>query len=212
MLDINLRGNLRAFRAAALLFLLALALSCEQDVLIPNTCVGGDCNAYMSTQFYKDSNGYTHAVLDWTREYLPYFAIDVEASRTNPVYYYNDVPVVSAEFDTDTYYVLGDSITFTIPLYNPYTGLETYDGFPIPVQDTVVYLSQFQGMVLPIVQNDTRIYFADNEEGRFTTKRLVGPVPEVMIGDTISVYMRVFWDAGEYSVLKDEYLEKYIIE
>ena len=207
-----LRGNLRAFRAAASFTFIALTLSCEKEVLIPNTCENGDCNAIITSQFTTDSNGYTHAVLDWSTDYLPYFTLDIEASRTSPEYYYNDQPAVSAEFDTDSYYVIGDSLAFTIPLYNPYSGLQTYNGYPIPVQDTIIYVNQYAGMVLPVVQNDTRVYFSEDDTGRFTTKRTVGPIPPGFIGDTISIYMRVFWDAGMNSVVKDHYIEKFIIE
>jgi len=33
-----------------------------------------------------------------------------------------------------------------------------------------------------------------------------------MIGDTITVAMRVLWEAGSYSVLKEDYFEKFIVE
>ena len=213
MIKINKSSRqLRAFRAAASLSLLALTLSCEKEVLITNTCESGDCDAYIFTEHPVDSNGYTHVDLEWNGVYDPYFTLNIEASRTSPQWYYNDQPVVSAEFDTDSYYTLSDSLAFTLPLYNPFTGLETYEGYPISVQDTTVYLSQFEGMVLPVVQNDTRVYFSDDFNGRFTSKRTVGPIPQGFLGDTITVYMRVFWDAGSNSVLKDGYVQKYIIE
>ena len=208
----NSRGNLRAFRAAATIGLLSLSISCTTAALLPSVCETGECDAYITSQYYKDDNGYTHVDLDWDSEYLPYFTIDIHATRTNPHFYYNDQPVVSAEFDTDTYYTIGDTLAFTIPLYNPYQGLETYYGYPIPVQDTIVYLSQFAGMVFPVVQNDTRVYFSDDSNGEFTTKRTVGPIPPSLEGDTISVYMKVFWDAGLESVEKGNFIEKYIIE
>lgn len=204
--------QLRAFRAAAVVVLLALFFSCEKEQIISPVCESGDCNASIYSNYPKDSNGYTHVELDWTTEYLPYFTIDIEATRTHPSFHYNNIPIVSAEFDTDSYYVLGDSIAFTIPLYSPYIGLETYEGFPIAVQDTTVYLSQFEGMVFPIVQNDTRIYFSDNQEGLFTAKRTIGPIPEEFKNDTVTIFMKVFWDAGSYSTIKDHYIEKFIIE
>ena len=208
----NFRCNLRAFRAAASMGFIALTLSCEKEVLIPNTCENGECNAVITTPYTVDSNGYTHVDLEWIGETLPYFTLDIEASRTSPEYYYNDQPVVSAEFDTDSYYVLGDSLAFTLPLYNSFTGLETYEGYPIPVQDTTIYLNQFEGMVFPVVQNDTRIYFSNDENGRFTSKRVVGPIPRGFEGDTITIFMKVFWDAGSNSIMRENYLEKYIIE
>lgn len=208
----NSSRQLRAFRAAASLFLIALTLSCEKDVLVPNTCEGGECNAYITTPYPIDSNGYTHVDLEWIGETLPYFTLDIHANRTDPHWWYNDQPVVSAEFDTDSYYVIGDSLAFSIPLYNPYQGLETYYGYPIPVQDTIIYLNQFAGMTFPVVQNDTRIYFSDDFNGDFTSKRTVGPIPNSFVGDTITIYMKVFWDAGNNSVLREDYFEKYIIE
>jgi len=206
------RGNLRAFRAAATVGLLSFFISCTPDSTAPMVCETGECDAYIESMYYKDENGYTHVDLDWNSEYLPYFTIDIHATRTVPQFYYNDQPVVSAEFDTDTYFVLGDSLAFVIPLYSPYLGLETYEGFPIPVRDTIVYLNQFAGTVLPIVQNDTRVYFSDDTNGEFTTRRTVGPFPPTLEGDTISIYMKVLWDAGMESVLKEDYYEKYIIE
>ena len=67
-------------------------------------------------------------------------------------------------------------------------------------------------MVFPVVQNDTRVYFSDDSNGEFTTKRTVGPIPPSLEGDTISVYMKVFWDAGLESIEKGNFIEKYIIE
>lgn len=202
--------KLRAFRAAAwpLIF---LTLSCTKDEL-PPLCPDGDCNAVITAPFQKDANGFYHAELDWSRDYLPYFTIDVDADKTDEWYWYNDQPAVSARFDTDTYFVLGDSIAFTIPLYQPYGGLETYSGFPIAVQDTIVYLNQFAGTIVPVVQNDTRIYFEEKDNGRFMTKRTVGPFPPELIGDTISIYMKVYWDGGSVFEEKDYYEEKFIIE
>ena len=204
------RCNLRAFRAAASLILLTLA-SCATEPLFP-LCDSGDCNATIYSSFTKDVNGYYHAELDWTLEYYPYFILDIEADRTTEGYWYNDQPAVTARFDTDTYFILGDSVAFTIPLYQPYGGLETYGGFPIAVRDTTVYLDQFEGTIVPVVQNNTRVYFSDDELGRFSTKRTVGPFPPTLIGDTISVFMKVYWDGGDEFEVKDHYIEKFIIE
>jgi hypothetical protein len=80
------------------------------------------------------------------------------------------------------------------------------------VQDTIVYLDQFEGTIVPVIQKDTRIYFSDDENGAFTTKRTVGPFPPSLKGDTITVFMRVYWDGGYESQEKDHYIEKFIIE
>jgi hypothetical protein len=209
-LKTKIAWQLRAFRAAAWPLLLLALSSCEKESFAP-PCETGDCNASIESTFYKDSNGYYHAELDWTREYYPYFNLDVYADRTSPEYWYNSESVVQAEFDTDSYFVLGDSIAFTISLYQPWLGLWTYDNIPIPYENTTVYLSQFEGTIVPVVQN-TDIYFSNNREnGRFYTRRTVGPFPPTMIGDTISIFMKVKWDIGEI-ITKDSYVEKFIIE
>ena len=210
----KIAGQLARLRAAVP-FTIALALltACSvQDPLDDSPCEFGDCNAFIEAPFYKDANGYYHATLDWTREYYPYFNIDIEASRTAPQYWYNNSPVVQAEFDTDSYFVLSDSIAFTISLYQPWLGLWTYSGTPIPHENTTIYLSQFEGTIVPIVQNNTRIYFSDNEDGRFTTRRTVGPFPPAMKGDTVTVFMKVKWDLGGENLSKDNFIEKFIIE
>ena len=203
------RCNLRAFRAAATLLILTALFSCEKESFAP-PCETGECNAYIESMFYKDSNGYYHAELDWTREYYPYFTLDIYADRTSQEYRYNNVSVVTAQFDTDSYFVLQDSVAFTINLYQPWLGLWTYDGVPIPYENTTIYLNQFEGTIVPVVQ-DTQIYFSDDELGNFTTKRVVGPFPPSMIGDTISIFMKMRWDIGDI-LEKDNYIEKFIIE
>lgn len=203
------RCNLRAFRAAATLLILTALFSCEKESFAP-PCETGECNAYIESMFYKDSNGYYHAELDWTREYYPYFTLDIYADRTSQEYRYNNVSVVTAQFDTDSYFVLQDSVAFTISLYQPWLGLWTYDGVPIPYENTTIYLNQFEGTIVPVVQ-DTRIYFSDDELGNFTTKRVVGPFPPSMVGDTISIFMKMKWDIGDI-LEKDNYIEKFIIE
>jgi len=203
------RCNLRAFRAAATLFIFAALTSCEKESFAP-PCESGDCNAYIESMFYKDSNGYYHAELDWNSEYYPYFTVDVYADKTSLEYRYNGVSVVRAEFDTDSYFVLEDSIAFTISLYQPWLGLWTYDGVPIPYENTTIYLDQFEGTIVPVVQS-TEIFFSEDELGNFKSRRTVGPFPPSMIGDTISIFMKVKWDIGE-NLIKDGYFEKFIIE
>jgi hypothetical protein len=209
MLLLNkIAGQLARLRAAVVIILFTLT-SCEKDPFSP-PCETGDCNATILSPFYKDSNGYYHAELDWTREYYPYFTLDIYADRTSPEYRYNGISVVTAQFDTDSYFVLQDSVAFTISLYQPWLGLWTYSDIPIPYENTSVYLSQFEGTVVPVVQN-TNIHFSDDESNRFSTRRTVGPFPPTMIGDTISIFMKVRWDIGE-SLIKDHYVEKFIIK
>ena len=199
-----------SWRLCAFCAAVALLLACSRDDIPLSPCLDGDCNATMVFPSEKDSNGFYHVELDWTSEYLPYFSIDVYASKLRDQYLYNGEHHVEAKFESDTYWVIGDTLTFTVNNYNPFMGNYDYSGNLLPFGTTTVSLTQFQGMKVGVVQ-DSPIYFTD-DHNRLRSKRTVGPFPPTAIGDTISVYMQVFWDAGTESVLKNNFMEKFIVE
>lgn len=205
----NSSWQLRAICAAGFAFVFILTQACTPEPL-DSPCISGDCDARMIFPSPADENGYYHVQLDWTREYLPYFAVDVEASSISEEYRYNGVPVVEAEFDSDTEWRLGDNVVFTEPLYNPFTSNTTSAGNPLPVGTKTVNLSQFSGITLNIVQG-TGLYFKE-VDGKLYTRRIVGPIPPAVIGDTITLYMKIFWDAGSKSIFKNHYKESFIVE
>jgi hypothetical protein len=202
-------------RLILIVFLSIFLGSCEPEPeylfeidYYPITCPGG-CDAKMVFQEEADVNGYYHIDLDWDGEYYPWFYVDVEATPVDKKYMYNNESVVEARFDSDTSWVLGDSLVIRVPLFNPF-GNYTQDWVPLPTTWIDVNLPQYAGTVLNIVQND-RIYFSKRED-YLTSRRILGPFPPQMKGDTITVYMRVFWDGGENSTLKDKYSQKFIVE
>ena len=186
-----------------------LALSCTPEELLIPTCATGDCNAQI--EFYRtaDENGYYHIPLDWTGEYLPYFFVDVYADKTSDHYRYNDMSVVTARFDSDTSWIIGDTLVVRQSYYSPF-GNTTQQGVPLPAGYNDINLPQYIGTKVNVAQN-TAIYFHDSPDG-FKTRRYLGPFIPQMIGDTITVYMKVNWDAGDHSQIKSDYLEKFIIE
>lgn len=200
--------KLRAFRAAAVGLIFALT-SCTPELIVPPTCESGDCDAYIEFYREKDSNGYYHVELDWTGEYLPYFYVDAFAEKTHPHWYYNDASVVQARFTSNTSWVIGDTLVIQQVLYDPF-GLVDQDGIPLPAGYNDLNLTQFEGIEVNIAQS-APIYFHDKPEG-FKTRRYLGPFIPQMIGDTITVHMQVYWDAGMESKVKDHYLEKFIVE
>lgn len=170
----NSLGNLRAFRAAALAVIFIFAHACTKDPITPQPCKGGPCEAVMLFPVKKDANGFYNVELNWDREYLPYFTINIHATKLDPFYEYNGIGVVEAEFDSNTTWILPES-----------------------------------GMEVNIVQ-ETTVYFSESP-ARLESKRIVGPFPPEMIGDTITINMEVFWDAGMDSVIKN-YSEKFIVK
>lgn len=192
-------------RVCAASFALA---SCSIDPIAPDTCPGG-CDAQMLFPVQADTNGYYHIELDWTGEYLPWFYVDVEATSTSEYYHYNNEPVVEARFDSNTSWVLGSDLVIQQPLYTPF-GNYTSSGVPLPISWVDVNLPQYEGQEINIAQN-TNLYFSE-KNGSLHTRRILGPFPPTMKGDTITLYMKVFWDGGMNSVTKDHYKKKFIVE
>jgi len=169
----NSLGNLRAFRAAVVLLLIVFTHACTKTPLTPDTCPGG-CDAQMVFPVEKGENGYYSIELDWDKEYLPYFSIDLIASKVNPEYHYNGIGVVSAELYSNSTWVLESS-----------------------------------GLVVDVIQ-ESSVYFSESGDN-LRSRRVVGPFPPEMIGDTVIVYMEVFWDAGMNSKIS-KYSEKFIVK
>ena len=190
----------------SLVILSTLLFSCtkEEQAFIP-LCPDGECDAELIINYPQDEEGNYIVDLDWDGEYWPRFDIEVLVDETSPEYHYNGEPHIIATFDTDSYWIMGDSLSVTFPLYKPWVGLETQWGDPIPVGTQTIYLNQFAGQVLPLVQK-SEIYF---NEGY--SKRIVGPVPPEFENDTIQIWMKVWWDGG-VTVEEKTYLEKFIIK
>lgn len=188
---------------------IALLFSCSKEELL-TACVG-DCEVYLEMPGRLDENGYYHVKLDWNRDYYPYFPVDIYASPTVPELRYNDVPVVMAQFDTDTYWVLGEEVTYKVNYYNPFESQWTSNNTILPTEVTDVVVNLFKGLKVFVVQN-TFIYFSNTKSNEtLYTRRIVGPFPPYMQGDTIQIDGRIFWEAGNFSELK-KISSKFIIE
>lgn len=205
----NPAGKLRAFRAAAWPILTFLALSCSKTAVTP-TCLDGDCDARILFTEEIDKNGYYHVKLDWQQEYYPYFSVDVEADITAPEYHYNGDPVVTAQFDSDTAWVIGDTLVMKQAYYKPFTGEWSSTGGALPTHWRNLDLTQFSGTVVNIAQN-THIYFKQKGD-KVVSKRILGPFAPHLKGDTITIFMEVMWDAGDNSFIRSDYFEKFIVE
>lgn len=201
------------------LFLLFLVLiSCEKKRVDPYPFENGK-RSKLVMNYPKDARGYYLVPLDTTRN-SNRFSIYIEASKLIPFYHYNGVSIIQARFDSDSYWVLGTisgNLAVTIPLYNPFTSLYSspYFSVPLPADTTTIILSQYRNSIVSIVQDAgiyLKEYFAGSmyqpadeyqpETGMYWGKRIIGPIPKYFLGDTIKVYSRVFWDAGNYTYTK----------
>jgi hypothetical protein len=183
--------------------------SCEVEPLAPETCPGG-CDAQMIFPVEADANGYYHIDLNWDGEYLPWFYVDVEATEVDNEYKYNNNSVVEATFDSNTSWIIGSDLIIQQPIYNPFFGNYTSSWEPIPTEFVDVELPQYTGTELNIAQG-TKLYFS-KKNGKLKTRRVLGPFPPAMKGDTITLYMKVYWEAGPLSFTKDDFSQKFIVE
>ena len=199
----------------------------ETDSLI---CVTGECQGLMVLEFDQDENGLYHVPLDLSGQYYPRFNLYVEGSKLIDECQYNSVSVVSSYFDTDTYWLLNDSVSFVLPLYNPWTSLYTNPSWdtPISIGDTTIILSQFDGYPVPIVQKNVRIYLGEYFSGSdfqppdeyrpsdpdqyLWSKRIVGPIHPTLVGDTVTIYMEMIWDCGDRSISRNDFYTQIVLE
>ena len=151
-----------------------------------------------------------HIDLNWDGEYLPWFYVDVEATEVDNEYKYNNNSVVEATFDSNTSWIIGSDLIIQQPIYNPFFGNYTSSWEPIPTEFVDVELPQYAGTELNIAQG-TKLYFS-KKNGKLKTRRVLGPFPPAMKGDTITLYMKVYWEAGPLSFTKDDFSQKFIVE
>lgn len=192
-----------------LLAVLSFMFSCTSED-ISTTC-DGLCDVYMEIPGRLDSNGYYHVDLDFTGLYLPWFIIDVYATPSSLENRYNGISVIEAEFDSNTFWNLGDNVIYQVPLYNPFESYTTSSGYTLPATIEEVSIDFFQGITLNIVQNTTLYFNTTGNPDLMHTRRVVGPFPPQIVGDTITIYSEIYWEAGNDSMFK-ELSAKFIVE
>jgi len=157
--------------------------SCTENEFNPPLCLSGNCDGKVYIPFPQDSNGYYHVELAFIIEGTARFPIFVEAEDVDPYYYYNDMGIVRSAFSSSSFGV--------------YQG-----GYQLPlVQETTILLSTSRNMS----------EFTPSIPGRKWAKRIIGPIPQYFVGDTITIDAEIYWDGG--NLTKSKLLsEKIIIE
>jgi len=204
------------------LILLLFCFGCEKQAVQPQSITTTQSVESLSLSYKlvlnypKDASGrYEVPLLDtgYTR-----FNVFVEANQLPAKYENGGTSVISSQFYSGSYWIMGDNLSFSIPLYNPFTSLYSnkYYNTPLPVGSKTIVLSQFSGTIVPIVQ-DTKVYLKEyrsssigypgdeyapsNSTNNYWSKRIIGPVPYYMKGKTATIYSKIFWDAGNYSYI-----------
>ena len=151
-----------------LLLFTILALGCAPEEINPSLCPDGDCNGKLFLPYPQDSNGIYRVDLDFDGEYLPRFNIYVEADDVDPFYYYNDIGVVQAAFESPAYWTLPNGEDLEI------------------VQSTTIYLNN----------SPNNSEYTPSLPNRKWAKRIVGPIPASFEGEIITIDAEIYWDGG----------------
>lgn len=166
-----------------LLLFTIFTLGCAPEEINPSLCPDGDCDGKLFLPYPQDSNGIYRIDLDFDGEYLPRFDIFVEADDVDPYYYYNDMGVVQAAFESTAYWTLSNGENLEI------------------VQSTTLYLNNSA--------NNTD--YSPTISSRKWAKRVVGPIPPSFEGQIITIHAEIYWDGG--SKFKSQLFEiKIIVE
>ena len=178
-------------------FLVVLLIQCETPTdeveetnSIESYCITGDCIVMLYTEENPDENGYHHIYRKFGGTYPPRFDLNIESSLMKDKYVYNNVYNVFSYFSSKWNYTI-DNIVFSLPLYNPFQSLYSYNGI-IPIRDTIVTIDYFKGEIYPVVQ-ETRVYHSLKDDVLYSKKII--PLFEEMIGDTMTVYSDTSFDS-----------------
>lgn len=166
-----------------LLIFATIFVACTEEDVRPSLCQDGFCDGMLYTPYTKDSNGYYHVDLNFEGDYLPRFSIYVEADDVDPFYYYNDIGVVQSAFESSSYWVMNNGVEVDI------------------VQETTIYLNN----------SPENTEYIPSIQGRKWGKRIVGPIPNEFVGDTIVIRAEIYWDGGS-NIASQLFEEKFIIE
>jgi len=214
---------MRIIKSLFLSFIFFLSSNCSKDNSKSGICPNNDCWVKLYTDFEEDSNGYHNVTPEWFSEISGRFNLHIESSPTIGRCQYNALTIVSSRFDSNTYWEVESGLSFTFGLYNPFESLYTQQGNVIKVKDTTVTLNYFQGEIIPVVQTTSifhdvkdkmECYGWDNPKSGTTpvetgncdlySKRIIGPLIREMIGDTIKIYSKTYFDCGEdFKIIKD---------
>ena len=173
---------MRYFKFVLLVFVV-FSVSCSDQEMEIALCPDGNCDGALYIPFSKDNNGFYHVDLDFSGEYFPRFDIYIEGDDVDPFYYYNDIGVVQAAFESSSFWVMENGVEVDL------------------VQDTTFYLNN----------STSNNEYIPSQPNRKWGKRIIGPIHPQFIGDTIVIRAEIYWDGGSKS-RSQLFEEKFIIE
>ena len=130
-----------------------------------------------------DKNGYYHIILD-TLASMNRYNIYIEATKLKPQYAYNGVYNIQAKFNSSAVY----------RIYNEFLNVF----LPVQVVPTapIILKEYFKGSITQLPDE----YTPTDITKMVWSKRIIGPVPDLFMNDTIIIYCKIDWDASIYTL------------
>lgn len=181
-----------------IIFSFLLIIQCEKPIGevefisdIESYC-DGDCWVKLYTEVKSDDSGFYHIERNFESNNPIRFNVNIESNEMRKNLRYNGVSNIVSNFSSKYNYTI-NSIVFTIPLYNPFQSLYTYNGM-IKVKDTLISINYFKGEKYPLVQ-PTKVYHSKKKKGKWLYSKKIIPLFKEMVGDTLVVYSDTSFDS-----------------
>ena len=186
--------NMRYLVIFCFLFLIQCDKQIEEVDLISNveSICEGDCWVKLYSEVEPDTNGFYHIERNFENDNPIRFNVNIESNEMRKDLRYNGVNNIVSNFSSKYNYTI-NNIVFTIPLYNPFQSLSTYNGM-IKVKDTLITIDYFKGEKYPLVQ-PTKIYHSKKKKGKWLYSKKIIPLFKEMVNDTLVVYSSTSFDS-----------------
>lgn len=144
-------------------------------------------SSLLTMLYPKDNNGYYVIILD-TIASMNRYNIYIEATKLKPQYAYNGVFNIQAKFNSSAMY----------RIYNEFLNVF----LPVQVVPTapIILKEYFKGSITQLADE----YIPTDPKKMVWSKRIIGPVPDIFINDTIVIYCKIDWDASNYTLAHPE--------
>lgn len=200
---------------------LIFLFSCSENILKPDVCLNGNCQA----DFWIDTQGHSGTYIDnqgvWHIKHagLNYFTVKGNLSPLHPHYVINNVPLLETSFDSNFFYIPGN-IIWTYPVYS-YLGLwnsnqmntpipvgtQTYT-FPALVNANIATINNLAGYSIQphtnwyANQSVLQSYFATYSKYTYTPQQSMVFFRD-FIGKEATIYIEVAFGEGESTIKKE---------
>jgi hypothetical protein len=202
--------------------LVILFSSCVKEKVWPYPCLERPCvnniviDPRLQPNTYVDENDYHH--IEWRG--IKYFTLMSDMSDLHPSYLINGVPMVAVGYDSDTW-VLFDTLTFHVPMYNILGNTDSYNN-PISVGNDTISLIDLAQLHAPLnivgyQINKAACFICPVSPIGTSTLYSYKPRQQIylrqnMVGDTIQISTTSWWNVDKGPRVQQEVIFNIVVD